>query len=94
MMRLQYNHWLYFRKGLFIMKKEFGRFLILLFVLGLGMLLGAAIEGLMNLSGVLLGAALCLSGAWGADQCFLKEHPCPRQHKGIHLDFGGSGRAA
>lgn len=76
------------------MKKEFGRFLILLFVLGLGLLLGAAIEGLMNLSGVLLGAALCLAGMWGADQCFLKECPHSQQHKGIHLDFGGSGRAA
>lgn len=75
------------------MKKDFGRFLILVFGLGLLLLFGSAVEGLLSAAAVLGGAAVCLGGCWFSAHYLLRE-PVSARHKAIRVDFSGSGRAA
>lgn len=93
MMQIWNNRELLFKERGFIMKKDFGRFLILVCGFGLFMLMGAAFEGLMSFGGIFCGMALCLGVGWACVRFLL--HEAPRAHrKAIRLDFSGSGRAA
>lgn len=89
MMQIWNNHELLFKERGFVMKKDFGRFLILVCGFGLFMLMGAAFEGLMSFGGIFCGVALCLGGGWACVRFLLRE--APRAHrKAIRLDFSGS----
>lgn len=57
------------------MKKDFGRFLILVCGFGLFMLMGAAFEGLMSFGGIFCGVALCLGGGWACVRFFCARLP-------------------